>query len=283
MAKIGIVTGSVAGIPSSLLKEYGIKVISFPIILGREAFRDGVDIQPKEFLEKVKKSKEFPKTAALPIGELAEAYKAFMEEGKAVLSVHMSAGMSIATHDSAQKAKEMISEAEVEIFDSKQIIGGIQLIVLEAARAIREGKSKEKVLKIAKEARENTNLLRALPDLEYLYRGGRIGRAKVLMGSLMKVIPIIAVKNIVTPVGKGRSPTQANEKMVKTIDADLKKRRLKELKCIIEHVDNEEAARELKAMVEVKFRPDEVTLRETGCCGIVHTGPQSWGIAYLMK
>lgn len=283
MAKIGIVTESVAGISPSLIKEYGIKVIPFPIILGREVFRDGVDIQPKKFLEKVKKSKEFPKTASLPIGELAEAYKAFMQEGKAVFSMHMSSGLSIATHDSAQKAKEMVSKAEVEIFDTKQIIGGIQLIVLEAARAIREGKSKEEVLRIAQEARENTNLLRALPDLEYLYRGGRIGKARVLMGSLMKVIPIIAVRNVVTPVGKERSPTQANEEMVKTIDADLEKRGLKGLKCIIEHVNNEEAARELKAMVEVKFRPEEITLKETGCCGIVHTGPQSWGIAYLMK
>jgi DegV family protein with EDD domain len=283
MTKIGIVTGSVAGIPSSLIREYGIKVIPFPIILGREAFRDGVDIQPKDFLEKVKKSKEFPKTASLPIGELVGAYKAFRKEGKAVLSMHMTFGMSIATQDAAQKAKEMISEAEVEIFDTKQIIGGIQLIVLEAARAIKEGKSKEEVLKISKEARKNTNLLRALPDLEYLYRGGRIGKAKVLMGSLMKVIPIIAVKNVVTPAGKAKSPTRANEKMVEIMDTNLKKRGLKGLKCIIEHVDNEKAARELKAMVKVKFRPEEITLRETSCCGIVHTGPQSWGIAYLMK
>ena len=283
MAKIGIVTGSVAGIPPSLIKEYGIRVIPFPIILGRDAYRDGIDIQPKEFLEKVKKAKEFPKTASLPIGELSEAYKAFAKEGKAVFSIHISSGLSIATYDSVQKAKEMVPEAEVEIFDSEQIIGGIQLIVLETARALREGKSKEEVLKIAKEVRKNTNLLRALPDLEYLYRGGRIGKAKVLMGSLMKVIPIIAVKNVVTPIGKGRSPAQANEKMVDTIDADLKKRGLKGLKCIIEHINNEKAARELKALVEVKFRPEEITLRETGCCGIVHTGPQSWGIAYLMK
>lgn len=281
--KIGIVTGSVAGLPPSLIKEGGIRVIPFPIILGREALRDGVDIQPKEFLEKVKKSKEFPKTAALPIGELAEVYKTFMKEGKAVLSMHMSSGLSIATHDSAQKAKEMVPEAEVEIFDTEQIIGGIQLIVLETVRAIRDGKSKEEVLKIAQEARENTNLLRALPDLEYLYRGGRIGKAKVLMGSLMKVIPIIAVKNVVTPVGKGRSPTQANEKMVETIKADMESRGAKGIKCIIEHADNEEAARELKRMIEERFHPEEIILRETGCCGIIHTGPQSWGIAYLMK
>lgn len=281
--KIGIVTGSVAGLPPSLIKEYGIRVIPFPIILGREALRDGVDIQPKEFLEKVKKSKEFPKTAALPIGELADAYEAFMKEGKVVLSMHMSSGLSIATHDSAQKAKEMVSETEVEIFDTEQIIGGIQLIVLEAARAIREGKSKEEVLKVARKARENTNLLCALPDLEYLYRGGRIGKAKVLMGSLMKVIPIIAAKNVITPIGKGRSPNQANEKMVGTIKSDMESRGAKRIKCIIEHADNEEAARELKKMVEENFHPEEVILRGTGCCGIVHTGPQSWGIAYLMK
>lgn len=283
MAKIGIVTGSVAGIPPSLIKEYGIRVIPFPIILGREALRDGVDIQPKEFLKKVKESKDFPKTAALPIGELAETYKAFMKEGKAILSMHMSSGLSIATHDSAQKAKEMIPEAEVEIFDTEQIIGGIQLIILEAARAIREGKPKEEVLKIAQEARENTKLLRALPDLDYLYRGGRIGKARVLMGSLMKVIPIIAVKNVVTPVGKGRSPTQVNKKMVETIKSDMASKGVREIKCIIEHADNEEAARELKRMIEERFHSGEITLRETGCCGIIHTGPRSWGIAYLMK
>ncbi len=283
MAKIGIVTGSIAGLPSSLIKEYGIRVIPLPIILGREALREGVDIQPKEFLEKVKKSKEFPRTSAPPIGELAEAYEAFTKKGKVILSMHMSSGMSIATHDAAQKAKEMVPEAEVEIFDTGQVIGGIQLIILEAVQAAREEKPKEEVLKIAQEAKENTNLLRALPNLEYLYRGGRIGKAKVLMGSLMKVIPIVAVKNVVTPVGKGRNPTQANEKMVGTIKSDMESRGAKGIKCIIEHAGNEEAAGELKKIVEERFHPEELILRETGCGGIVHTGPQSWGIAYLMK
>ena len=285
MAKVKIVTGSNNEIPSSLIKEYDITVIPFSISLGEEHYRDNVDITSKEFLEKIKATKRFPKTAALSVGELANTYKELSGKGNSIVSIHMSSDLSIATHHAAKNAKE-IAKADVEIVDTKQTAGGVGLIVLEAAKAAKQGKSREDVVKIAEETRSKTNLILALPDMEYLYRGGRIGKAKSLMGSLLKIIPLVAVRNeegIVTPLGKARTAAQANEKIVETIRVDMGKTGAEKIECIISHADNEAAANELKELLQKNFRCGQIIKKESGCAAIVHIGPKAWGVAYYLR
>lgn len=285
MEKVAIVTGSNHGIPQSLIEEYGIHMIPFFISLGDETFRDAVDITPGEFLEKVKKSKLYPKTAALPIGELAEAYRKAAKEGRSVVSIHMSSGLSLPTHENAKKAKELVPEADIEIIDSRLTWFPIGLVVLEAAKAAREGKDKAEVAKIAKEVISRTSCVFGLPDLEYLHRGGRIGKAKSLLGALMKVIPIVAIRpedNIITPVGRGRNIRQVNQRMIEVIRADMERIGAKKIKCMIGDVgDNPEATRDLKGALEQNIDCDEIIEGFTRV-EIVHVGPGAWGVGYYL-
>jgi len=285
MAKVAIVTGSNHGIPQSLIEEYGIRMIPFFISLGDETFRDAVDITPKEFLEKVKRSKLFPKTAALPMGELAEAYREAAKEGKSVASIHMSSGLSLPTYENAIKAKKTVPEADVEIIDSRLTWFSIGLVVLESARVAKEGKSKDEVVRVAKDAISRTISIFGLPDLEYLHRGGRIGRAKSLLGSLMKVIPIVAVRpeeGIITPVGRGRNIRQVNQRMIETIKADMERVGAKKIKCMIGDVgDNPEATRDLKEVLERNIDCGEI-IEGIARVEIVHVGPGGWGIGYYL-
>lgn len=283
MANVKILVGSNNEIPSSLLKKYDIKVIPFSLSLGEENFKDG-GITQGEFLEKIKATKLFPKTAALSVGELANAYKELTKEGNSVVSIHMSSGLSIATLYAAKNAKE-ITKADVEIIDTKQTCGGVGLVVLEAAKAAKQGKTKEEVVKIAKKVISRTNSIFALPDMEYLYRGGRIGKAKSLMGSLLKIIPLIAIRDqtgIITPIGKARNTAQANEKIIETIKLDMEKTGAKKMKCIISHVDNEPAADELKNSLQKNFECEQIIGTGASCPAIVHIGPKAWGIAYYL-
>ncbi len=283
MVNVKILVGSNNEIPSSLLKKYDIRVIPFSLSLGEKNFKDG-GITPGEFLEKIKATKLFPKTAALSVGELANAYRELTKEGNSVVSMHMSSGLSIATLYAAQNAKE-ITKADVEIIDTKQTCGGVGLVVLEAAKVAKQGKTKDEVVQIANKVISRTNSIFALPDMEYLYRGGRIGKAKSLMGSLLKIIPLIAIRDqtgVVTPIGKARNTAQANEKIIETIKSDMEKTGAKKIKCITSHVGNKPAADELKNSLQKNFECEQIIETEASCPAIVHIGPKAWGISYYL-
>lgn len=219
------------------------------------------------------------------MGELAEAYRQAAKEGKSVVSIHMSSGLSLPTYENAKKAKELVPEADIEIIDSRLTWFSIGLVVLESAKAAKEGKDREDVAKIAKEVISRTSGIFGLPDLEYLHRGGRIGRAKSLLGSLMKVIPIVALRpeeGIITPVGRGRNIRQVNQRMIETIKADMEKVGVKKIKCMIGDVgDNPEATRDLKEALERNIDCDEI-MEGIARVEIVHVGPGGWGIGYYL-
>lgn len=283
MARMKIVTGSNHGLPKSIIEKYDIRIIPFPLSLGEENYRDGIDITLEDFLKKLKNTKLSPKTAALPMGELNKAYQELSEEADAIFSVQMSSGLSIATYQAAQKARETV-KADVEVVDTKQTLGGVGLIILEIAEAIKRRKSKAEVLQIINEVRTRTNSIFALPDIMYLYRGGRIGRAKSLLGSIMKIIPLIAFRNeegMVSPLGKARNVFQANEKIIGTIKSDMEKVGSTKIRCVISDVDNKIAARQLKETLQKNFEC-EIIEGEMPCCGVVYLGPKAWGLAYYL-
>lgn len=288
MAKVAIVTGDNHGIPDNLLKELEINMLHFPVTLEGKEYRVRETISPEDFLAKVKASKSFPKTAAVNAERWAEVYRKLTAEGKSIVNITMAGGIfSQPTIDASKKAAEMVEGADVAVVNSMHTAHPIGLVVLEAARAAKEGKSKDEVTKIAQEVASQSTLLIALPDLEYLHRGGRIGKGKALLGSLMKVIPILIMRygtQAIEPLGKGRNIAQANQKMIETIKADMEKSGAKKIKALIADTgDNPEATKSLKEALEKNVDCEEIIIGKMGC-EIVHLGPGGWGIGYyLMK
>jgi DegV family protein with EDD domain len=286
MSEVVIVTGSGHGLPERIIKEYGIAIFPFGIHIGNEGFKDGVDIMPDEMIKLMYEKKIVPKTSAPTVADIISIYESIKSKGKTPVFVVMSSKLSAATFESVNNAGKKLGE-DIEIIDNLQACQGKELIVLEAAKLAKAGKSKEEIVSYINKVIARTNSIFGIPDLKYLQLGGRIGRGKVLMGSMMKVIPMVAIRDMegtISPVGRARSMSQVNQKIVGTIKEDLKKFNASKVKSIvIGHANNKEAVQNLKKIIEENINYEEILVMEFGCAVIIHLGSKAWGAAYYIE
>jgi DegV family protein with EDD domain len=286
MQDVIIVTGSGHGLTKEIIKEYGIKIFHYGIHVGDETFSDGVDITVEKMLKLMYERGVVPKTSAPSIGELVNIIESIKNEGKSAVFVPMSCKLTAATYEALENAKRKTG-ADMEVVDTKQVAPAKELVVLEAAKAARAGKSMKEVAEHAEKVAARTNSIFGVPDLNYLYLSGRIGRAVVLMGSMMKVIPIITIRDMegaIAPVGRARNVIQVNQKIVEVIKEDLKKFNAERVKTIIiGHSDNKEAASSLRKAIDENISYDEMLEMEFGCVATAQAGPKTWGAGYYIE
>ena len=168
MKKVAIVTGSGHGLPEEIVKEYNINIVPFGISIGNESYKDGFDITADELIKMIYEKKINPKTSALNTADLINTYKSLKQEGKSVISIFTSSKLSAATFEAAKNAKENVGEEDIEIVDSLQAGSGKELIVLEAAKLAKEGKSKEEVLEHTRKVISRTNIIYGIHGVMYL-------------------------------------------------------------------------------------------------------------------
>jgi fatty acid kinase fatty acid binding subunit len=205
-----IVTDCAADLPNEELESLGI--VQAPLYI---QFPDGevnsADISADEFYNRLEAMRpEIPSTAQPSSGVFNEIYRKVSIVSKNILSIHVSSGLS-GTINSARMGAELIKESVVNIFDSMTLSGGERFQVLAAARAAKAGWNLKAILERLEKIRENTEVIYTLETLEYLARGGRIGRVQALMGSVLKIKPIIRVDHKdgkYSTVAKGRTVTQ---------------------------------------------------------------------------
>jgi DegV family protein with EDD domain len=214
MSKIAIVTDSTAYIPKEIGADFIFHVAPLQLIWGDEQFRDGVDIQPDEFYERLQTAEIMPSTSQVTPGTFKEIYKDLSSQGYEIFSIHISSKLS-GTIDSAIQAKEMLELQNIEIFDSFTTGMALGFQVLTVARAVANGASLKECVKIAQKARENSGVLLTVKTLEFLHRGGRIGGAQAFLGTMLKLKPILEVRGgKIEPAGKARTMNKAVEKMI---------------------------------------------------------------------
>jgi DegV family protein with EDD domain len=211
---VKIVTDSVADLPPEVVEELGITVIPLVLRFGAETYRDGIDLTPDQFYQKLKTSRAFPATSVPPPDAYAEAYDKLAEEADAIVVVAVSARLS-ATHEVAlQAVGHMKKKCRVEVIDSETATMAEGFIAMKAAQAARDGAKLGEVIKVVKENIPRADFLAAFDTLEYLRRGGRIGRAQALLGSMLKVNPLITLKDgLVEAAGRTRSRARAIDRL----------------------------------------------------------------------
>lgn len=195
MSKVKVITDSTSDIPKELVQDLNITVVPLKVHFGDETFTDGESITAEEFYRKLVVSEIFPTTSQPSPVDFEQAYRQAVEEGYTeILSIHLSSALS-GTYQSAVMAKERLDHEKVriEVVDSKTATYAIGNLVVRAARAAKEGKSLDECLQIVEETREKQVLLAYLDTLEYLQKGGRIGKAAALLGSLLNIKPIISL------------------------------------------------------------------------------------------
>jgi DegV family protein with EDD domain len=211
---VKIVTDSVADLPPEVAQELGITVIPLVLRFGAETFRDGVDLTPDQFYQKLQTSKAFPATSVPPPDAYVTAYDRLAEEADAIVVVTVTSRLS-ATHEVALQATgEMKKKCRVEVVDSQTATMAEGFIAMKAAQAARDGAKLKEVMEVVNKDIPRTTFLAAFDTLEYLRRGGRIGRAQAFLGSMLKVNPLITLKDgLVEPAGRTRSRSKAIDQL----------------------------------------------------------------------
>ncbi len=217
---VRIVVDSTADLPKDQAEELGIRVVPLTVHFGEESFRDGVDLDTDGFYAKLATSRVMPTTAAPPSGLFEEAYRQLIKEGAdGILSLQLSGALS-ATYNSAVLGAEALKEEKVpiEVVDSRWVSAGIGIPAMEAARAAKAGKSLAECKQIAQDLFARMHIYAVLDTLEFLQRGGRIGKARQLVGTLLNVKPMLTVRDgVVQPLENVRTRSKAYERLAQLL------------------------------------------------------------------
>jgi DegV family protein with EDD domain len=188
--KVAVVTDSTANMPENLLQEYDIQVIPLTVNWEGESLLDGVDIQQDAFYQRLQTAKEMPTTSQPSVGQFIEFFTKVAETADSIVGIFISEALS-GTMDSARSAVKEMPEVPIEVVDSRSAAMGLALIVSEAARMAAAGKDYKEIAEIARATVPKVRLLFVVDTLEFLHRGGRIGGAQRLVGSVLSIKPIL--------------------------------------------------------------------------------------------
>jgi len=212
---VKIVTDSCSDITSGLAQEFGIIVVPLHIQFGDETYRDNVDLSTEDFYHKLETSKTLPTTATVTPVSFAELFTKLAEETKEILAITVSQRFS-ATYEAALQGKAMVSkDCRIEVIDSQSGAGGEMLLVIWAAKMAQAGANLDQIADWVRKAIPGVQVRMSFDTLEYLRRGGRIGKAQAFLGSLLKANPVLGIKDgEAFPIARPRSRTQAIDFLV---------------------------------------------------------------------
>ena len=190
---VKIVTDSTSDIPADLVAELGVTVVPSYVMFGLETYRDGVELSRQQFYEKLVATKVIPSTAAPPPDAYLEVYRRLAEETDEIASIHLASRYS-AIYNSASVAAGDASGVRIAVIDSEQITMGFGWLVVAAAEAAQRGASLDEIVALVNAMKPRTRVLAALGTLEYLHRGGRVDWIRALVGTLLRIKPIIEIR-----------------------------------------------------------------------------------------
>ena len=210
MPSVAIVTDSVADLPPHVADEFGVTVVPLVVRFGTDVYRDGLDLSPDQFYGKLKTSKVLPLTSVPPPAAFADAYDKLAEKTNEIVVISLTSKLSATYQVALQSIGLMKKQCRVEVVDSQWAVMAQGFITIAAAKAAQAGASFDEVLDVARHTIHRVDMRAAFDTLEYLERGGRIGKAQAFLGSLLKVNPVIGMKDgEVHPYARERSRAKA--------------------------------------------------------------------------
>ncbi len=210
---VHVVTDSTADLPPELAQAMGITVVPLNVRFGDEEFIDGVTIYADEFYQRLVSSSNLPKTSQPPIGAFMETYQKILTQADGIVSVHISSQVS-GTVNAAQQAVAELANDSIKVVDTLQASLALGLIAVAAAKVAQSGGSLSEVVAEAQSASQRARFFGLVETLEYLEKGGRIGKAQALVGSLLRIKPILTIhEGIAHPVEKVRTRAKGLERL----------------------------------------------------------------------
>jgi DegV family protein with EDD domain len=283
MADVAVVTDSTSYLPPELIERHGIHVVPLYIVFGADRTVPEMDITDYQaFFEELRQAETLPSTSQPSVGDFTAVFEPLLAEGKEIVSVHISGGLS-GTPEAARQAKEALERdgkggERIEVVDSTTAAGGLGFMVLAAAKAAKDETTAKAVAEHVARARSELKLWFVIDTLEFLRRGGRIGAASAWIGSTLKVKPILTVENEMTPVERVRTSGRAFERMVdyarqrKDSGADA---------WSAQHINAPDACRQLIERCSEVYGCPPTIVSEIGPVLSAHTGPGLLGMGGL--
>jgi DegV family protein with EDD domain len=281
MSKVAIVTDSTAYLPGDLLSKYNITTVPQVLIWGDETFRDGIDILPDEFYQRLKNAKVMPSTSQVSPMTMKTVFEKLLGEGYEICGIFLSSKLS-GTIQSCIQAIEMMESGKdkIVIVDSETTAMAMGFQVLTVARAAQEGSSLEDCKKLAERTREHTGLLFVVDTLEFLHRGGRIGGAQRLLGSALNLKPILELKDgRIESVEKVRTKGKAYNRVLEILVEKIGGKSNIQLATL--HANAESDARSLLDQATNLLHPQETIFTSVSPVIGTHAGPGTVGLAYM--
>jgi DegV family protein with EDD domain len=266
---VKIVTDSTADLPSQLAKEMGITVVPVYVRFGEEVYLDGVDMSEDEFYRRLEKTTVHPSTVQPGPQDFLEVYRKLSPKADGIVSIHVSAKLS-GTCNSALMAKDMLdTKCPVEVVDSEMTTMGLGLLAIAAATMAKKGESIDKIVKEVKKTIPKIHLLCLFDTLKYLLLGGRIGKAKALLGSILNVKPMITLKDgEVVPAGQVRTRAKGIDKL---LEFGQNAKKIQDLAVV--HSTTPDEAKHLAKRLGPVFDQKRIRMSRVGPALGVHVGP----------
>ena len=276
--KLAIVTDSVSDISPKIAKELKITVVPLTVIFGTDQFLDGVELSNSEFFQKLETDPNHPSTSQPSPEAFVKTYEKLLKEGFEILSVHVSAKLS-GTINSAEQAIKSLDTNKIKIVDTGTASMAQGLVAMSAARAAKNAKSLDELADMAESTAKNTNVYVAMDTMEFLKRGGRIGKARAMLGSILNIKPIITTDNgEIVPHSRARTIKKAISSMINDMgDKD------QIIEVAVLHSTTPELAKDVLSQIDAQNLNNPGTITEIGPVVGTHAGPGCLAIAYTTK
>lgn len=280
MTSVRIVTDTTADIPQSLLEKYRIEAVPLKVHFGDRTYLDRVELGPEDFYRELVRADKPPTTSQPSPGDFLQVYKRILEDDPDahILSIHLSSALS-GTCQSARMARDLLGEdANITVLDSRSASIGSGLLALSAAQAAGQGLDVEECIKRVHYLRERTGLYFLVDTLEYLQKGGRIGKAAALVGAMLNIKPILTIddEGEVASADKVRGKKKAVDRMVERLGGHFAEN--EEIRVYIPHAQAEDSARMLGERVRSVFRVRDILYTQVGPVIGTHAGPGTLGL-----
>jgi len=286
---VRVVTDSNAHLSVPLREKYKIGFVPLQFLFGTRAFRDEVDMSNEQFFHMLKHEKVHPTTSAPAPADFIQVWKPLLEAGEEVVSVCLPSGLS-ATYSSAVNAKAQMEQEHgaplpITVVDGKWLSMAQGFQCLEGARVAMAGGSSQDVVKALTALDERISLVFLLDTLEYLKRGGRIGKAQAWLGTMFNVKPILEIAHArVEPLERVRSRKAGLTRLLELVQTPPLTNRPRKgegaLHIAVLHARAPEAAQQLEDELRARFNIAEIVRAEIGPTIAVHTGPDALGLAF---
>jgi len=273
---IKIVTDSTCNLSPEQLQRYDIRVAPLTIQFETETYEEDVDIDRDLFYKKIDEMGIIPTTSQPPPGRFADYYRQLTEQGHSILTITLTSKHS-GTYQSAILAKDMVPEANVEVFDSTTATFGTGYMVLEAARAAEAGQSRENILKRLEEIKDNMCLFLTPATLEYVQVSGRVGRLAIALASLIDIKPIIKLEDgLLTACENVRTRAKAINRMLELTEEKMGT--TDPINIGVVHARSPEEGKTLLEKAQARFNCQEAMIDDFVASLTVHGGPGTLGL-----